>query len=92
MSLLEIDRINTLYGNFHVLFDLSIRVEQGEVVALLGRNGAGKTTTLRSIMGVLAPNSGQIGWMASRLPGCRRRRSPTWAFNSSPRNGPSSAA
>jgi branched-chain amino acid transport system ATP-binding protein len=60
MSLLEVDRINTLYGDSHVLFDLSIRVEQGEVVALLGRNGAGKTTTLRSIMGVLAPNSGQI--------------------------------
>jgi branched-chain amino acid transport system ATP-binding protein len=60
MSLLEVERINTLYGDSHVLFDLSIRVEQGEVVALLGRNGAGKTTTLRSIMGVLAPASGQI--------------------------------
>jgi len=60
MSLLEVDRINTLYGDSHVLFDLSLRVEEGEVVALLGRNGAGKTTTLRSIMGVLAPRSGQI--------------------------------
>jgi branched-chain amino acid transport system ATP-binding protein len=60
MSLLEIDRINTLYGDSHVLFDVSMRVEQGEVVALLGRNGAGKTTTLRSIMGVLAPRSGEI--------------------------------
>ncbi|EJN12449.1 ABC-type branched-chain amino acid transport system, ATPase component [Bradyrhizobium sp. YR681] len=60
MSLLEVDRINTLYGDSHVLFDLSIRVEEGEVVALLGRNGAGKTTTLRSIMGVLAPKSGEI--------------------------------
>jgi branched-chain amino acid transport system ATP-binding protein len=60
MSLLEVDRINTLYGDSHVLFDLSIRVEEGEVVALLGRNGAGKTTTLRSIMGVLSPRSGEI--------------------------------
>jgi branched-chain amino acid transport system ATP-binding protein len=60
MSLLEVERINTLYGDSHVLFDLSLRVEQGEVVALLGRNGAGKTTTLRSIMGVLAPRSGHI--------------------------------
>jgi branched-chain amino acid transport system ATP-binding protein len=60
MSLLEVDNINTLYGDSHVLFDLSLRVEEGEVVALLGRNGAGKTTTLRSIMGVLAPRSGQI--------------------------------
>jgi branched-chain amino acid transport system ATP-binding protein len=60
MSLLEVHRINTMYGDSHVLFDLSLRVEQGEVVALLGRNGAGKTTTLRSIMGVLAPRSGNI--------------------------------
>ncbi|QPF92738.1 ABC transporter ATP-binding protein [Bradyrhizobium commune] len=60
MSLLEVDRINTLYGDSHVLFDLSIRVEEGEVIALLGRNGAGKTTTLRSIMGVLSPRSGEI--------------------------------
>jgi branched-chain amino acid transport system ATP-binding protein len=60
MSLLEVDRINTLYGDSHVLFDLSIKVEEGEVLALLGRNGAGKTTTLRSIMGVLAPKSGEI--------------------------------
>jgi branched-chain amino acid transport system ATP-binding protein len=58
--MLEVDRINTLYGDSHVLFDTSLRVEQGEVVALLGRNGAGKTTTLRSIMGVLSPNSGTI--------------------------------
>jgi len=60
MSLLEVDNINTLYGDSHVLFDLSLRIEQGEVVALLGRNGAGKTTTLRSIMGVLAPKRGDI--------------------------------
>jgi branched-chain amino acid transport system ATP-binding protein len=60
MSLLEVERINTLYGDSHVLFDVSLRIEPGEVVALLGRNGAGKTTTLRSIMGVLAPKSGQI--------------------------------
>lgn len=60
MSLLEVDRINALYGDSHVLFDVSLRVEENEVVALLGRNGAGKTTTLRSIMGVLAPRSGEI--------------------------------
>ena len=60
MSLLEIEGINTLYGDSHVLFDLSLKVNQGEVVALLGRNGAGKTTTLRSIMGVLSPRSGHI--------------------------------
>ena len=60
MSLLEIDAINTYYGEAHVLFDISLHVEQNEVVALLGRNGAGKTTTLKTIMGVLAPQSGAI--------------------------------
>ncbi|HEY5085149.1 MAG TPA: ABC transporter ATP-binding protein, partial [Rhizomicrobium sp.] len=53
----EVDKINSYYGDSHILFDVSLRVEQGEVVALLGRNGVGKTTTLRAIMG-LAPKSG----------------------------------
>ena len=60
MSLLEIEAINTFYGDSHILFDVSLEVGRNEVVALLGRNGAGKTTTLRSIMGVLAPKSGCI--------------------------------
>ncbi len=60
MSLLEIERINTYYGDSHILFDVSMEVGRHEVVALLGRNGAGKTTTLRSIMGVLAPRSGRV--------------------------------
>ena len=60
MSLLELEAVNTFYGDSHIRFDLTMRVEQNEVVALLGRNGAGKTTTLRTIMGVLAPDSGVI--------------------------------
>jgi len=60
MSLLTVERLNTYYGDSHILFDLSMRVEAHEVVALLGRNGAGKTTTLRSLMGVVAPKSGSI--------------------------------
>ena len=60
MSLLEVERINTFYGDSHILFDVSLEVARNEVVALLGRNGAGKTTTLRTIMGVLAPRSGRI--------------------------------
>ena len=58
--LLEIERINSFYGDSHILFDVSLNVGRNEVVALLGRNGAGKTTTLRTIMGVLAPRSGSI--------------------------------
>jgi branched-chain amino acid transport system ATP-binding protein len=60
MSLLEVDRINSYYGDSHILFDVSLRVERNEVVALLGRNGAGKSTTLKSLMGVVKPKSGTI--------------------------------
>jgi branched-chain amino acid transport system ATP-binding protein len=60
MSLLEVNGINSYYGDSHILFDVSLRVERNEVVALLGRNGAGKSTTLKSLMGVLRPRSGHI--------------------------------
>jgi branched-chain amino acid transport system ATP-binding protein len=60
MSFLEVNAINTFYGDAHALFDVSLRVEQHEVVALLGRNGAGKSTTMNTIMGVIAPKSGRI--------------------------------
>ncbi|HEX7053786.1 MAG TPA: ABC transporter ATP-binding protein [Burkholderiales bacterium] len=60
MSLLEVDKLNSYYGDSHILFDVSLRVEQHEVVALLGRNGAGKSTTLKSLMGVVTPRSGSV--------------------------------
>ena len=60
MSLLEVSGINSYYGDSHILFDMSLRVEQHEVVALLGRNGAGKSTTLKSLMGVVTPRSGSV--------------------------------
>ncbi len=60
MNLLEVDRINSFYGDSHILFDVSLAVEESEVVALLGRNGAGKTTTLKTIMGVLPAKTGSI--------------------------------
>ena len=53
MSLLEVTGLNSYYGDSHILFDVSLRVERNEVVALLGRNGAGKSTTLKSLMGVV---------------------------------------
>jgi branched-chain amino acid transport system ATP-binding protein len=59
-ALLEVDRINSFYGDSHILFDVSLRVAKNEVVALLGRNGAGKSTTLKSLIGVVRPRSGQI--------------------------------
>ena len=60
MTLLEAKALNSYYGDLHILFDVSLRVEAHEVVALLGRNGAGKSTTLKSLMGVLRPRSGSV--------------------------------
>jgi len=60
MSLLEVDGLNSYYGDSHILFDVSLRVERNEVVALLGRNGAGKSTTLKSLMGVVTPRKGSV--------------------------------
>ncbi|NLS74994.1 ABC transporter ATP-binding protein [Bradyrhizobium brasilense] len=60
MSLLEVNGLNSYYGDSHILFDVSMRVERNEVVALLGRNGAGKSTTLKSLMGVVTPRRGSV--------------------------------
>jgi branched-chain amino acid transport system ATP-binding protein len=60
MSLLEVNGLNSHYGDSHILFDVALRVEAHEVVALLGRNGAGKSTTLKSLMGVVRPSSGTV--------------------------------
>ena len=60
MSLLEVDGLNSYYGDSHILFDVSLKVERNEVVALLGRNGAGKSTTLKSLMGLVTPRAGNV--------------------------------
>jgi len=60
MNLLEVTGLNSYYGDSHILFDVALRVEKNEVVALLGRNGAGKSTTLKSLMGIVPPRTGQI--------------------------------
>jgi branched-chain amino acid transport system ATP-binding protein len=66
---LEVSNINTFYDVFHALFDVSLRIEQGEVVCLLGRNGAGKTTTLSSIVGLNAPRSGSVRFKNEEVQG-----------------------
>ncbi|HEY7249131.1 MAG TPA: ABC transporter ATP-binding protein [Methylomirabilota bacterium] len=60
MSLLEVSGLHSYYGDSHILFGVSLRVERNEVVALLGRNGAGKSTTLKSLMGVVKPRAGSV--------------------------------
>ncbi|MGI8649713.1 MAG: ABC transporter ATP-binding protein [Rubrobacter sp.] len=69
MPLLELQNVNSYYGNIHAARDISMTVEEGEVVTLLGSNGAGKTTTLRSIHGVLAPRNGKIIFNGEEIQG-----------------------
>ncbi|MGA2955563.1 MAG: ABC transporter ATP-binding protein [Thermodesulfobacteriota bacterium] len=67
--ILTVEKINTFYGEAHTLFDVSLEIQEGEVVALLGRNGAGKTTTIRSIMGLTPPRTGRIMFKNENLAG-----------------------
>jgi branched-chain amino acid transport system ATP-binding protein len=60
MAILEVENVHTYYGNIHALKGISLSVEQGEIVTLIGGNGAGKTTTLRTICGLLTPREGAI--------------------------------
>lgn len=58
--LLKVDQIDTYYGISHTLFSVSLEIDTGEIVCILGRNGVGKTTLLRSIMGLTPPRSGAV--------------------------------
>lgn len=67
--LLDVENIRTSYGISEVLFGLSCKVQQGEVVGLLGRNGVGKSTTMRSIVGLTPPHQGAIRWKGADMRG-----------------------
>ena len=67
--MLEVDAVHSYYGDSHVLHGVSLSVNEGEVVSLLGRNGAGKTTTVLSIMGYLAPRPGRIVYKGREIGG-----------------------
>ncbi len=69
MALLEVENIHSYYGHIHALRGVSLRVDEGEVVTLIGSNGAGKTTTLRSIHGILAPREGRIVFRGEEIQG-----------------------
>ena len=61
-TILDVDKINSFYGEAHILHQVQLRVKQGEAVAILGRNGAGKTTLLRSILGLTPARTGKISF------------------------------
>jgi branched-chain amino acid transport system ATP-binding protein len=67
--MLQIKEIHTYYGTSHILFGISLDVEEGEAVCLLGRNGAGKTTTFRSIIGLTPPKRGSIQFKGREIIG-----------------------
>lgn len=67
--MLELDKVNSFYGDSHVLRDVSLRLGEGEVSCLLGRNGAGKTTTVLTIMGYLAPRPGRVIYKGKEIGG-----------------------
>ncbi|WP_320169489.1 ABC transporter ATP-binding protein [Maridesulfovibrio sp.] len=69
MSLLNIDKINVSYGDVQVIFDLSLHVNEGEVVSIIGGNGAGKSTLLRTISGLLKPSEGAISFSGASIQG-----------------------
>jgi branched-chain amino acid transport system ATP-binding protein len=60
MTMLNVDNVNTYYGNIHALKGVNLTIEQGEIVTLIGGNGAGKTTTLRTISGLIKPREGSV--------------------------------
>ncbi|ABY34166.1 MAG TPA: ABC transporter ATP-binding protein [Chloroflexus aurantiacus] len=67
MALLELQNVHTYYGKIHALKGISMRVDPGEIVTLIGSNGAGKSTTLRTISGLLKPRQGQITFKGQRI-------------------------
>ena len=67
--ILEVQDIHTYYGQSHILQGVSLEVEKGEIVTLLGRNGAGKTTTLRSTLGLVPPRAGKIVFLDEKISG-----------------------
>ncbi len=66
---LEVQKINSYYGLSHILFDVSLDVNKGEIVVLLGRNGAGKSTTMLSVMGLNPPKTGSVAYRGRDLTG-----------------------
>ena len=84
MALLEVDDIKTYYGNIQALKSISLTVEEGEIVTLIGSNGAGKSTTLRSISGLSPPRSGSIRFQGEEISGTPPQQIVAMGISQSP--------
>jgi len=82
--LLEVDDIKTYYGNIQALKSISLTVEEGEIVTLIGSNGAGKSTTLRSISGLTPPRTGSIRFMGDEISGTPPQQIVSLGISQSP--------
>lgn len=67
--MLEVNNINTFYGQIQALWDVCLKIDEGEIVALIGANGAGKSTLLDTISGIIRPTSGTISFLGQRIDG-----------------------
>ena len=84
MALLELRDVHAYYGNIHALKGISITVEEGEIVTLIGANGAGKSTTLKTISGLLRPRSGEVLLGGTRIDGLRADQVVSLGITQSP--------
>ena len=84
MALLELTDVHTYYGAIHALRGVSMSIEEGEIVTLIGSNGAGKSTTLRTISGLLRPRQGEIVLRGKRIDGLPPHEIVTLGISQSP--------
>ena len=84
MALLELEDIHTYYGAIHALRGVTMHVDEGEIVTLIGSNGAGKSTTLRTISGLLKPRQGEIVLRGKRIDGLPPHQIVTLGISQSP--------
>jgi branched-chain amino acid transport system ATP-binding protein len=84
LALLELEGVNAFYGRIQALRQVSLEVDRGEIVALIGSNGAGKTTTLRTISGLMHPNAGTIRFAGEEISHTRPSRIVELGISQSP--------
>ena len=92
MPLLELENVDTYYGRVHALHGVSLHIDEGEIVTLIGSNGAGKTTTLRTISGLTPAASGQVRLRGKDITHVPLTRSCGWESGTCRRGAGSSAA